>query len=543
MWSGKAVVSTCAALARLAVAAGKRSSTQRDARRPEVRGGSVLVTGTSGKGTTCRMLAEVMRAAGLNPVVPATARGRVGVARDLVERAWTRRVPRDARSIGLVAFEPAALRDYLRREPHPAAVVITNILGGLADGEPHGAAVTARLEKALRSLPASTTLILNADDPHVAAIAADVPNPRLYFGISDIVHSRVRADRTAAALPCCPRCGHPLSYACTYYAHLGHWACGGCGLGRPEPDVGLTKVGRAGPSSSRLQVVATSVSTILDVPLPGMYNAYNVLAALTAATHLGLPAWSLRAIEGFSTGPTQMEPIRVAGHDVQLAVATNAIAYTEVLRAVLGDAEPKRMVLGLNTGHRAQQDISWIWGVDFESLAGLVPGAVITGDRAADLAVRLKYAGWFGDGRDQRQTVGARIEPDPVRAVQAGIQGTPAGEPLWVVSTPAALAEIRRWLRSHDRVPHPETRRRTAPFRADARKRGPQPTRPRAAGPQPSGPSRSAPQAVAGYMAARRSRRAHGARRRWTTQRDWTAQRDWTGWTSRMRRGQSGGSR
>ena len=50
-----------------------------------------------------------------------------------------------------------------------------------------------------------------------------------------------------------------------------------------------------------------------------------------------------------------------------LALARNARGYTEVLRAVLGDGEPKRMLVGLDDRAGRQPDTSWIWDVDFDS--------------------------------------------------------------------------------------------------------------------------------------------------------------------------------
>jgi hypothetical protein len=514
------------------------SKTARGRGRPELQPGTVLVVGSSGKGTTCRMLAEMARGAGLQPVLAADDdRHRPGVGGALITRAGAGRVPDSPRSIALIDAAASALPDLLRQVPHPAAVVCTNILRGQPDSYTGAEAVTARLERAIRSLPASTTLVLNADDPRVAGLAADLPNPRVFFGISDRVQGRMRPDPTAEAHDC-PRCGGRLSYTCVYYAHLGHWACDGCGRDRPEPHVVVTKVSLAGSTSSRLQVAADSVKAVLDVPLPGMYNAYNALAAVAVARHLGLPAWSLRAIETVSPGPMRMERANVAGRVVHLAVATNAIGYTEVLRAILGDGEPRRMLLGLGAGQGPPQDISWIWDVDFESLAGLVPAPIVSGNRAGDLGVRLRYAGWLGDAPSRGDSAGVRIEPDPIRAARLAIDGTPPGQPLWIVSTPAALAEIRRWLRQHDFSRDPEAQQpgqvrtsRVSVVRAAIQLSGPRlagsrPPRPKLSGPQPSGPPRSAAQAAASLpIGPRQDRR----RRR--------------GWRSARQSGQAGAAR
>jgi len=110
---------------------------------------------------------------------------------------------------------------------------------------------------------------------------------------------------------------------------------------------------------------------------------------------------------------------------------------------VLSDGQPKRIMLGLNDCAGKQPDTSWIWDVDFDSLCGLIPSPVITGNRAHDLTVRLKYAGWLGTTKATALTT----EPDPVRAFQLSLARTPPGEPLWLVSTSIVLQQVRRWLR------------------------------------------------------------------------------------------------
>jgi lipid II isoglutaminyl synthase (glutamine-hydrolysing) len=414
----------------------------------EIGRGSILVTGSNGKGTTCRMLAPVIRAAGLHAVVASEqSQQRPGLAATMIAHAAASGHLRcDPQAIGLFEVHHESFAEIIRHVTEPTAVVCTNIFRGHRAGDREPGQVKAQLEQAIRELPASTALILNADDPRVANLAPELANPRLYFGLTDPAHGRVRADRTAD-FPRCPRCDGELSYACVYYAHLGHWACGGCGLSRPEPHVRVTKIGPAGSSSTRLHVTAGTAQTVLEIPLPGLYNGYNALAAMAAAVQCRLPDWTLAAVEQVTAGSGQMEHVRVSGHDVYLTVAENATGYTEVLRAVLGDGEPKRLLLGLGECAGQQPDTSWIWDVDFESVTGLAPAPVISGTKAAALAVRLKYAGWLGEGQDRGQSAGAIIEPDPVRAVQAAITATPAGQPLWIVSTSTALRGIRRWLR------------------------------------------------------------------------------------------------
>jgi UDP-N-acetylmuramyl tripeptide synthase len=198
-----------------------------------------------------------------------------------------------------------------------------------------------------------------------------------------------------------------------------------------------------GPVSSRLQLTTPAGETVLELPFPGLYNAYNALAATAAAIGCGIPDSACSAIQHCRPGSFRMERVVVAGHDVYLVLAKNANGFTEVLRALLADGQPKRMMLGLNDCAGKQPDTSWIWDADFSSLRGLVPAAMVSGNRSADLAVRLKYAGWLGT----RAATELVVEPDPVRAFQLALDGTPAGDPLWVVSTSNVLWQLRSWLR------------------------------------------------------------------------------------------------
>ena len=417
----------------------------------EPRRGSILVTGSVGKGTTCLLLAEVMRAAGLHPVLSTNGGDRSAVAGMVARARPTGQLRHDPRAVGLFEVAIDALAETIGHMPAPAAVVCTNLFRSEPARGGQTPSAEILLERGIRRLPASTTLILNADDPRVAGLAPDLPNPRLYFGLSDPCQGRVRTDATADRPPC-PRCSGELSYAYGYYGHLGHWACGWCGFRRPQLDVSAGDLRTNGARVSRLRVSTAAGQDLLEISLPGLYNAYNALAAAAAATHAGLPRRSLTAMGQAAPAAGRMERIQVAGRGVYLALVPDARSYTEVLHAVLGDGEPRRLLVGLDDGAGTEPESGWIWDVDFDALAGLALSPVITGSRAATLAVRLKYAGWLGDGQDHGQSAGAIIEPDAVRAFRAAITATPPGDSLWVVSTAATLQELRRWLRRHGYV-------------------------------------------------------------------------------------------
>jgi len=415
----------------------------------EIPRGAVLVTGSNGKGTTCRMLAEIMRAAGLHPILNREGSNQLsGIATTLVARSGlSGHLPTDGQAIGLFEVDEGSVPQILKQIARPSVLVFGNVFRDQLDRYMEPAYLTSLLEREMRNLPVDTTLVLNADDPRVAYLAPELENPRLYFGIQDVECGRDGIDPTSD-FPRCQRCGGELAYRCVFYAHLGHWTCGGCGLARPVPHVQLTKLDLLGSGSSRIQVATPTAEMVLEIPVPGLYNTYNAAAALAAATACQLSDHAFSAIERVTPSSFRMERVDVSGHDVYLTLAKNANGYTEVLRALLGDRQPKQMMLGLNDCAGKQPDTSWIWDIDFDALCGLIPAPVISGNRAYDLAVRLKYAGWLGT----TEATALTTEPDPVRAFQLALARTPGGEPLWVVSTSIVLQQVRRWLRQQGYV-------------------------------------------------------------------------------------------
>ncbi len=402
--------------------------------------GAVIVTGTNGKGTTCRMLAGVMRASGLRPITNQEGANQPGgLATTLLAHASRAgHLRADDRAVGLFEVDEGSLPEILA-QVSPTTLVFTNVFRDQMDRYLDLDYLTRRWQRCLRSLPAATTLVLNADDPRLAYLAADLPNPRVFYGLDDTGQSRGSVDHTSD-FPRCPRCTGELGYGCVFYAHLGHWSCAHCGLARPAPQVRAAKVDLIGPESSRLQIVTPAGEAVLEIPLPGLYNAYNAVAAGAAATAGQLPGGALSAVAEMTPGLFRMERVTVGGREVRLALARNPNAYTEVLRVLLRDGRPKHVLLGLND-RPEEPDVSWIWDVDFESLCGLVPSPVLSGNRACDLAVRLKYAGWTDAGAE------ITVHPDPAGGLRLALDRTPEGQPLWVVGTYQVLWQLRDWLR------------------------------------------------------------------------------------------------
>ena len=237
----------------------------------------------------------------------------------------------------------------------------------------------------------------------------------------------------------CRRCGHPYAYERAFVGHLGHYSCPSCGAGRPRPDIAATEIELRGMEGSRI-VVRTPVGELhVDLPLPGLYNVYNALAAVSAAIELGIgPEQIAAALGGMKAAFGRVETIEVAGKPVSILLVKNPAGANEVLRTLSLEAEATGLDLWIALNDRIAdgRDVSWIWDADFELLEGAVQRVVCAGTRAPEMALRLKYAEWPVDSIEVEPGIEASLD----RAVAS------ASGRLFALPTYTALLELRKLL-------------------------------------------------------------------------------------------------
>jgi lipid II isoglutaminyl synthase (glutamine-hydrolysing) len=401
--------------------------------------GSTIVSATNGKTTTAGMIASALRADGRAPVHNRAGSNMTwGVATALLEQEGDE---------GLFEVDEAWL-PRVAQDLKPRLVVLSNLFRDQLDryGElDHLADEWARV---VADRAGQSQFVLNADDPLVADLGRDLELQRrpgvTYFGIEDPSQALPELQHAHDAKHC-RRCGAPYAYERAFVGHLGHYECPNCGADRPRPDVAATRIELDGMTGARVDITTLAGDATLDLPLPGVYNVYNALAALTAALRLGVPL--PRAIQGLQTTEAvfgRVETITIAGVPVSILLIKNPAGANEVLRTLRLEASSQGngstpgldLWLALNDGIADGRDVSWIWDADFELLAGRVRQVICAGTRAPEMAVRLKYA---GIGKDE-----IAVEPDISRALDRAVAEAPTR--LFALPTYTALLELRTLL-------------------------------------------------------------------------------------------------
>jgi UDP-N-acetylmuramyl tripeptide synthase len=394
---------------------------------------TTLVSATNGKTTTAGMIAALLEAEDRDPVHNRAGSNMTwGVATALLEQKG---------SEGLFEVDEAWL-PRVAAQLDPTLVVLGNLFRDQLDRYGEMEALADEWAGVVERGAGSTRFALNADDPLIADLGRDRDErPRdgvVYFGIDDPGQALPELQHAFDAKHC-RRCGHPYAYERAFVGHLGHYSCPNCGARRPLPDVAATKIELRGMDGSRSRVRSPSGEFELNLPVPGLYNVYNALAAVAAGIELGIePERIATALGSMRAAFGRVETIAVAGTAVSILLIKNPAGANEVLRTLRLEAggEGLDLWIALNDRIADGRDVSWIWDADFELLGESVRRVVCAGTRAAEMALRLKYAGW----PEERIAVEPQIEASLDRAVAA------APGKLFALPTYTALLELRKLL-------------------------------------------------------------------------------------------------
>jgi lipid II isoglutaminyl synthase (glutamine-hydrolysing) len=439
--------------------------------------GSVVISATNGKTTTAAFTAGILAQHGTSLVHNrAGANMAGGVASTLLGAARSRGAI--AGELGLFEVDEFWLGDLVG-QLRPRAILLGNLFRDQLDRYGELESIAERWAGTLDTDPArAALLVLNADDPMVADLGRargeakagpdrthaqeceptgeewtdpqesardDGPGRVLYYGVEDDSLALAGMAHAADAKHC-RRCGAPYVFDAIYLGHLGHYHCPNCGQTRPAPAVTATGVTLEGVRSARFTLNTPMGAADVDLALPGLYNVYNALAAAALATALDVPLTTIVAgLQATSPAFGRAESVAVAGRQLRILLVKNPAGANEVLRTLALEPGEHDLLGVLNDNTADGRDVSWIWDADFELLAGRLRRVTCAGTRAAELAVRLKYAGIEPARIHVRDDLAAALD-EAAAARPADASDSESEAPLYALPTYTAMLDLRRLL-------------------------------------------------------------------------------------------------
>jgi lipid II isoglutaminyl synthase (glutamine-hydrolysing) len=361
--------------------------------------GLVVVSGSSGKSTTTKMLVAILRAHGVDVFTnPSTANISQGLTSALLERAdWRGRVPGDVAVLEMDEGHGALVMEGVDAR----VVTLMNVMVDQIDRFHDSDMVAGMLGRI--AARAHEAIVVNADDALVERIAATAaPAVGVHrFGVSPEVLAQA------------PR---GLGYTETRAERLP----AGTGV-VVESVAGDTAVLRDGAASVEIRL-----------PARGTHYAVDAAAAYaTAGVVLGERFVASTAADALSAIPAVFgrgERVRVRGHDVEFVLVQNPASYQLNVDSIEAGTEQILFAIGSDV-----RDPSYFWPTDASSLGRV---AIVTGSKAHEAALMLAYDGVEID----------RVEPDLGRAIDHFLA---APAPAKGVKTIVFSADAMRRTRAH----------------------------------------------------------------------------------------------
>jgi UDP-N-acetylmuramyl tripeptide synthase len=402
--------------------------------------GSAAITGTNGKTTTTGIVSRILQTAGIRAVNNSTGANLVtGVTAALVSDSGLDGAPLS--EMGLFEVDEASV-PKVAAEAQIEILAVLNLFRDQLDRYGELAYTGKVIASAFGDLPQGGAVVLNADDPLVASLGRSARRP-VFYGVEETSLDTGPLQHIADSKDC-PVCGSALVYETVYMGHVGVYDCHHCDFSRPESAYRASRVRLQGAQGSEFRLSTPKGEEDVKIGIPGLYNVYNALAAAAVAgeTGAGLAEIS-RGLREFGGAFGRVERVKVGDRDAFLLLIKNPVGFNEILRTFVTGAEAKNVLIAINDNDADGRDVSWLWDVDFEMLADArVEGKtdatpfIVSGIRADDMAVRLKYA---------ELPVGPVI-PDREEAIKSALAATPPGETLYVLPTYTAMLEIRHIL-------------------------------------------------------------------------------------------------
>ncbi len=393
----------------------------------------ICVTGTNGKTTTCHVIRDMIEANGQTVFCnDAGANLLGGVVSAFVGAAgFNGKVRTD---YALLECDEAAMKSIVEHFGElDVTVVVTNVFRDQLDRYGEVLTTVHKIRSALEQLP-NVKLVLNADCSLTTSLSTLPHKEIYYFGVNAPLYEGTSSDISDAVY--CIHCKTKYQYHYHTFGHLGGFYCENCGYQRQTPQVSLLKVLEWKEESEVVEVDVFGETITAEVMLPGGYNLYNALAAITIAHLIGLTKEKMiEVLGGLTTHFGRMEKVALGDCTLDLVLVKNPAGFNEVLQFLIQQRPEGNIVFGLNDNYADGKDISWIYDVEFERLTEAAGGAAqffFTGKRAYDMQLRLKYADF--------DTEKFRVEKDYKTLIQ---QIKESGRQTYLVLSYTCMLEFR----------------------------------------------------------------------------------------------------
>jgi lipid II isoglutaminyl synthase (glutamine-hydrolysing) len=360
---------------------------------------NIVISGTNGKTTTSRLISHYLSHEGIayvhNRAGSNLERGIVSACIEASNIAGQLL----SKQYGLWEVDEAVFPSILPKV-NPEVVVLLNLFRDQLDRYGEVDSTRAKWKTALEKITKPLTIIYNADDPQLVDLVEELKKSKAsnkYFPYG-MLHKESTKNQNAQnilspiELSLCPNCKTNLEINPTTIIGQGKFKCGNCGLTNPNIYANFEQ-------SEEHQIINLEINSqqySAKLPMKGIHNSYNFLAAATTAQILFDNTKNfIISTQDFTTAFGRNETIKINDSELLICLIKNPTGFSETLKSVINTDKYDTSIFILNDNFADGRDVSWIWDVNIsEYLSSTSFNTIIcSGTRAYDMALRLYYAG------------------------------------------------------------------------------------------------------------------------------------------------------
>lgn len=313
---------------------------------------TILITGTNGKTTTRTILTKILEDSGQKVIQNKSGSNLIRglISEILSEVSLMGNLDKD---IAVFEVEEATM-PKLCLLINSEQIIVTNLYRDQLDAYGEIDRTEKFIQEAI-DLSKQATVILNGDDPRVSKLTTKAK--KIFFGIDDAYIKLFRYEGTQST--------------------------------KAEIDIQATNIKIHSNLSNSFEIEKESY----QLNLPGVFQIYNALAAVTSAKELGYDKDLNKVIEKVKPAFGRGEIIEYNDSTLQFLLIKNPAGLNLTLRLLNEIDKELKLIIILNDQTADGKDVSWIWDAEMEMLKDMnITEIICSGSRANDMLLRIKYS-------------------------------------------------------------------------------------------------------------------------------------------------------
>ncbi len=347
----------------------------------------VIITGSSGKGSTVNMIAHILENTGKKVIWNKSGSNIKNAITTLVlnnSHIFSHKMDAD---ILLLEMDERHIKETFK----PGIITHLAITNVTRDQPARNVDPSFIYEKIMQAVDKDVHLIINIDDPLICRAKYSHPSCLTTYGISQTEYDLKETPPYPVDFAYCPSCHSKLKYSSYHYGHLGIYECPNCSFRRGKPDYEADKVDLI---KGTFKLENSTVSLNKNV----FFAVYYTLLAYTVSRTLGIPKDKiLKEINENNKESKRLKTTTIQNRTIEMLESKNenSLSYLQSLNYIKSQKGMKTVIMGFENVSRrySYNDLSWLWDVDFALLNdSSIDKIFLIGRFKYDVAVRLDYA-------------------------------------------------------------------------------------------------------------------------------------------------------